>query len=150
MQGRGFPASTTLLGPWGHVGMPQARVSSTVHPITVEQSCSGLCKASGWGWQLDGRGACHSFGAHMAGPSCVSLVPGGAWTYLKPVGTVPEHAHRRQLARCARGGRRLLDVADNNTLGELVDREDVANGESGLLAAVDECTTVKATSGFLW
>ena len=69
--------------------------------------------------------------------------------YLKLVGTVPEHAHWRQLAWCARGGRRLLDIADN-TLGELVDREDVANGESGLLAAVDKCTTVKATSGFLW
>ena len=38
---------------------------------------------------------------------------------------------------------------DSNALRELVDRDDVADGESGLLAAVDECTTVKATSGLL-
>ena len=38
---------------------------------------------------------------------------------------------------------------DSNALGELVDSDDVADGESGLLAAVDECTTAKATSGLL-
>ena len=39
---------------------------------------------------------------------------------------------------------------DNNALGELVDREDVASGENSFLATVDECTTVKGTSGLLW
>ena len=47
------------------------------------------------------------------------------------------------------GGRRCLNVVDSNALRELVDRVDFADGESSILAAVDECTTVKATSGLL-
>ena len=43
--------------------------------------------------------------------------------------------------------RLLLDVADNRTLRALSDGENVADGESSLLAAVDEGTGVEALSG---
>ena len=41
----------------------------------------------------------------------------------------------------------LLDVADDSTLRQLRDREDVADRKLGLLAAVDEGTGVEALSG---
>lgn len=41
----------------------------------------------------------------------------------------------------------LLDVADDGTFGALADREDVADGERGLLAAVDEGAGVQAFGG---
>ena len=41
----------------------------------------------------------------------------------------------------------LLNVANDGTLRELRDREDVADGEGGLLAAVDEGTSVKTLGG---
>lgn len=41
----------------------------------------------------------------------------------------------------------LLNVADNGTLRALSDGENVADGEGGLLAAVDEGTSVEALSG---
>jgi len=41
----------------------------------------------------------------------------------------------------------LLDVTDDGTFGEGGDGEDVADRESGLLAAVDECTGVQAFGG---
>ena len=41
----------------------------------------------------------------------------------------------------------LLNVADDGTLGALSDGKDVADGENGLLAAVDEGTGVHALGG---
>ena len=41
----------------------------------------------------------------------------------------------------------LLNVADDGTLGALSDGKDVADGENGLLAAVDEGTGVEALGG---
>ena len=57
----------------------------------------------------------------------------------------------RIVARGARQGTAvadlLLDVADDSTLRQLRDREDVANRKLGLLAAVDEGTSVEALGG---
>lgn len=40
----------------------------------------------------------------------------------------------------------LLDVADDGTFGALADRKDISNGESGLLAAVNEGAGVETLS----
>lgn len=41
----------------------------------------------------------------------------------------------------------LLNVADDGTFGQLANGEDVADGQSRLFAAVDECTGVQAFGG---
>jgi len=48
---------------------------------------------------------------------------------------------------CATVSDFLLDVANNGTFWQLADGEDVANGELGLFAAVDEGTGVQAFGG---
>jgi hypothetical protein len=53
----------------------------------------------------------------------------------------------RSACECTTVTRLFLDVADNGTFRESGDREDVADGEGGFSAAVDELASVLALGG---